>query len=43
MCGKLTHFHLDTIEGVPAMSRILTGDSQKLSYLTLTKVPFIIF
>ena len=25
------------------MSRILTGDSQKLSFSTLTKVPFLIF
>ena len=29
--------------GVPTTSRILTGDSQKLSFLTLTKVPFLIF
>ena len=43
MCGKLTHFHLDSIEGVPALSRILAGDSQKLSYSTLTKLPFFIF
>ena len=43
MCGKLTHFHLDSIEGVPAMSRILTGDSQKLSFSILTTVPFLIF
>ena len=26
--------------GVPATSRILTGDSQKLSFSTMTKVPF---
>ena len=29
--------------GVPATSHILTGDSQKLSFSTLTKVPFLIF
>ena len=29
--------------GVPAVSRILTGDSQKLSFSILTKVPFLIF
>ena len=29
--------------GVPATSRILTGDSQNLSFSTLTKVPFLIF
>ena len=29
--------------GVPATSQILTGDSQKLSFSTLTKVPFLIF
>ena len=29
--------------GVPATSWILTGDSQKLSFSTLTKVPFLIF
>ena len=29
--------------GVPATSRILTGDSQKLSFSILTKVPFLIF
>ena len=29
--------------GVPATSRILTGDSQKLNFSTLTKVPFLIF
>ena len=29
--------------GVPTMSRILTGDSQKLSFSTLTKVRFVIF
>ena len=29
--------------GVPGMSWILTGDCQKLSFSTLTKVPFLIF
>ena len=29
--------------GVPATSRILTGDSQKLSFSILRKVPFLIF
>ena len=29
--------------GVPTTSRILTGDSQKLSFSILTKVPFLIF
>ena len=29
--------------GVPVTSQILTGDSQKLSFSTLTKVPFLIF
>ena len=29
--------------GVPATSRILIGDCQKLSFSTLTKVPFLIF
>ena len=29
--------------GVPATSWILTGDSLKLSFSTLTKVPFLIF
>ena len=31
------------ILGVPATSQILTSDSQKLSFSTLTKVPFLIF
>ena len=31
------------ILGVPAKSRILTGDSQKLSFSTITKIPFLIF
>ena len=29
--------------GVPATSRILTGDSQKFSFSILIKVPFLIF
>ena len=29
--------------GVPATSRILTGDSQKFSFSILRKVPFLIF
>ena len=29
--------------GVPATSRILTGDSQKLSFSIVRKVPFLIF
>ena len=29
--------------GVPTTSRILTGDSHKLSFSTLTKIPFLIF
>ena len=33
---------VDTL-GVPAMSWILTGDSQKLSFSILRKVPFLIF
>ena len=35
-------FHFPTL-GVPAMSQILTGDSQKLSFSTMTKVPFLDF
>ena len=31
------------ILGVPATAQILTGDSQKLSFSILTKVPFLIF
>ena len=31
------------ILGVPAMSRILMGDAQKLSFSTLSKVPILIF
>ena len=34
-------FHLYSL-GVPATSRILTGDCQKLSFSTLSKVPFLI-
>ena len=33
----------DIIIGVPATSRILKGDSQKLSFSILRKVPFLIF
>ena len=37
----MTLFHVTL--GVPATSRILTGDSQKLSFSILRKVPFLIF
>ena len=33
----------NVVLGVPATSWILMGDSQKLSFSTLTKVPFLIF
>ena len=43
-----TRFHLDCYGaalslGVPTTSQILMGDYQKLSFSTLTKVPFLIF
>ena len=40
--GPKRDFTVSTL-GVPTMSRILTGDSEKLSFSTLTKVPFLIF
>ena len=33
----------DLLLGVPATACILTGDCQKISFSTLTKVPFLIF
>ena len=42
-CPEATTIHYTTTLGVPTTSRILIGDSQKLSFSTLTKVSFLIF
>ena len=42
-CVSGVTYKLVNAIGVPATSQILTGDSQKLSFSTLTKVPFLIF
>ena len=42
MFGKII-IQIEHSLGVPTTSQILTADSQKLSFLTLMKVPFFVF